>query len=195
MEKIFLFLYPIKEYFNPLTKDNNSLVILNETIKKRYKGKGYKIICIQYPDKEIYGIDKKIINNVIYTDISFKEHVTKTKDGNYKYPNEKLILKELINSSEIIIGGFHYEDCVKRVGEQALELGLNCIVDIDLTDLFFNLYNTEYFDQCNYTPQNFKEYMINKINRYNDELAQRIFKRNYSSPVYGIYNNEMERKL
>lgn len=195
MEKIFLFLYPIREYFNSLTKDDNSLVILNETIKKRYKDKGYKIICVQYPDKEIYGIDKKIINNVIYTDISFKEHVTKTKDGNYKYPNEKLILKELINSSEIIIGGFHYGDCVKRVGEQALELGLNCIVDLDLTDLFFNLYNTEYFDQCNYNPQNFKEYMINKMNRYNDELTQRIFKRNYSSPVYGIYNNEIERKL
>lgn len=36
----------------------------------------------------------------------------------------------------MIVGGFHYSDCVKKVGKMALNIGINCLVDLELTDYF-----------------------------------------------------------
>ena len=36
--------------------------------------------------------------------------------------------------------------------------------------------------------------MINKMNKYGDEFAERIFNRNYSSPAYG-FNKEENKKM
>lgn len=59
---------------------------------------------------------------------------------------------------------------LKKVKELALNIGINCLVDLDLTDLFFNLYNTNYFDVNLYDLERFKEYMIRKMNRYGDTI-------------------------
>lgn len=37
-------------------------------------------------------------------------------DGTYQYSNEQLLLEKLGDVHELMIGGFHYQDCVKRVG-------------------------------------------------------------------------------
>ncbi len=188
MEKVFLYLYPIKEFFSPFIHENdNFLAILNETIDKRYRQKGYKIVYVVYPDKEMYGLDKFPCDEVIQTDITFSTHIGENSLGNHQYPSEKLLLKSFYGVSELIIGGFHYNDCVKRVGEVALNIGINCLVDLDLTDLFFNLCNTNYFDINFYDPEKFKEYMILKKSRYGYELSTRIFERNYSSQAYGMH--------
>jgi len=58
-------LYPIKEYFEkvlviPQKEDEKfALSMLNSTIDKRYRKKGYEIVFSLYPDKELYGIDQK----------------------------------------------------------------------------------------------------------------------------------------
>ena len=78
-------------------------------------------------------------------------------------------------------------DCVKRVAEVALEYGINTLVDLDLTDLFFSLYKEkDYFDVENYNPDKFKLRMTSKYGEINIDLGERIFDRNYSSPVYGF---------
>ena len=79
-----------------------------------------------------------------------------------------------------MIGGFHAQDCVKRVGEFALNCGIDTIIDIDMTDFFFHLYKEEkYFRIEDYKPLKYKQYMINKASRYGEKFAD-------SSPAYGF---------
>lgn len=203
MRKIFLYLYPIKEYTSMfLFHDDKlydewnvkrSLPILNECIQKRYRDNGYQVIYALYPDKNIFGIIPTEEDKVIYTDILFSENSAideygkKKKDFTPKYPNEQLLIEQLGDVEELIIGGYHFSDCVKRVGEMALTMGINTIIDLDLTDLFFNLYKQEdYFNIEEYNPSKYKEYMLNKSARYGEKFAERQFDSMYSSLVYGF---------
>ena len=98
-----------------------------------------------YPDKKIYGILPQSNDKIVYTDITFDKASGYNQDGSKKtiddvvYPNEQYILEQLGNVDELVIGGYHFQDCCKRVGEVALTNGVNTIIDLDMTDLFFNL--------------------------------------------------------
>lgn len=203
MRKVFLYLYPIKEYASMfLFHDDNlydkwnvkkPLPILNECIQKRYRDNGYQVIFALYPDKEIFGIVPKEEDRIIYTDILFSENSAidengkEKKDFTPKYPNEQLLIKQLGDVEELVIGGYHFSDCVKRVGEMALAMGINTIIDLDLTDLFFNLYRQEdYFNIEEYNSEMFKRKMMKHNLRYGEEVALEQFNFFYSSPVYGF---------
>ena len=124
------------------------------------------------------------------TDITFKEATSTTglnTGEEVKYPNEQLLINQLGEVDELVIGGYHAQDCVKRVGEKALENGINTLIDLDLTDLFFSLYRyAEYFKVEEYNPAKFKSFMIKKSSRYGEEFATELFNRNYQSQVYGF---------
>ena len=210
MKKVFLYLYPIKEFtrkfiscgdFDKYGKNYEPLVILNECINKRYRENGYQVVFALYPDKEIFGIDKKENDKVIYTDILFSEAIATDEQGNRKkdfiprYPNEMYLLKQLGDIDELIVGGYHAMDCVRKVAEVSMQNGINTLVDLDLTDLFFNLYNQKnYFIVDSYNPSRFKEYMINKRGPEDVEFSERIFNRNYDSLVYGFDTNETRKR-
>ena len=200
MQKVFLYLYPIEEYTKVFENDN-SLAVLNECIQKRYRKKGYQVIFALYPDKNLYGVIPQPNDRIIYTDITFKEASGYNEDGtkkeakNIKYPNEQYLINQLGFVDKIVIGGYHAQDCVRRVCECALDCGINSIIDLDMTDFFFHLYkNKDYFKIEEYSPIRYKEHMINKMNMYGDEFAERIFNRNYSSPAYG-FNKEENKKM
>ena len=126
MQKVFLYLYPIEEYTKVFENDN-SLAVLNECIQKRYREKGYQVIFALYPDKNLYGIIPQSNDRIIYTDIIFKEASRYNEDGtekenkDIKYPNEQYLINQLGFVDKIVIGGFHFSDCVKRVAECCLE--------------------------------------------------------------------------
>ena len=104
MNKVFLYLYPIKEYISAClhSEDNlydgqnikNTLLILNDCIQKRYRDKGYQVVFVLYPDKGLFGIIPDKTDKIIYTDIWFSEnsaideHGNENKDFIPKYPNE-----------------------------------------------------------------------------------------------------------
>lgn len=201
--KIFLYLYPIEEFIKvfmykddrlyDLYDEKRTLPILEECIQKRYRDNGYQVVFALYPDKNIFGITPKVYDKVIYTDITFDEATiyekdgTKKKDFAPKYPNEKLLIQQLGNVDKLVIGGYHAQDCVKRVGETALNLGIDTLIDLDLTDFFFHLYkNEDYFNILEYNPSSYKKYMLDKMSRYGDEFAEKFFNRRYDSPVYGF---------
>ncbi len=155
MKKVFLYLYPIEEFNRIFLFDDSyyeeenrekPFPILNECIEKRYRSQGYDIVYALYPDKNIYGIIPKPNDKIVYTDISFKQASGYNEDGTeksndeIKYPNEQFLINQLGQVDEIVIGGFHFGDCVKRVAECCYENGIDTLVDLDLTDLFFNLY-------------------------------------------------------
>ena len=205
MNKIFLYLYPIKEFAkvfflgNEYYDTNNfkrPFDVLNEAIEKRYREKGFKIIYALYPDKEIFGIIPKKDDKIIFTDVTFKEATSSTglnTGKEFKYPNEQLLINQLGEVDELVIGGYHAQDCVKRVGEKALQNGINTLIDLDLTDLFFTLYrHEEYFDIEKYDSEKFKDFMIKRSSRYGEDFATELFNRNYQSPVYG-FNDFLHR--
>ena len=211
MKKIFLYLYPIQEYNRSfeLSKEylhemgrENPYKILNECIQKRYREKGYQIVYTIYPDKNIYGISSLSTDKIIYTDITFEQANGYNKDGikkqdkDIKYPSENYLIEQLGDFDEIVIGGFHFTDCVKRVAEYCYQSGFPTLVDLDLTDLFFNVYyKKDYFKIDEYNPQNYKNFMLSNSRFSNKEMAERLFERNYNSPVYGFENTEEKRKL
>lgn len=212
MKKVFLYLYPIKEFVKFFQFRNDKaydelnlprpLPILNETIDKRYRSKGYEIVYALYPDKELFGLEIHNEDKIIYTDITFDEASAIDESGNEKkdflpkYPNESYLIDQLVPIDELVVGGFHAMDCVKRVAEQALEYGIDTLVDLDLTDLFFSLYKeNDYFDVDNYSPDKFKLKMISRHGKQFVELEERMFDRNYSSPVYGFTKSENKKLL
>lgn len=211
MKKVFLYLYPIKEYTSMFLYHDDKLYdewnvkrplpILNECIQKRYRDNGYQVVYVLYPDKDIFGIIPKEEDRIIYTDILFSENSAVDENGKEKkdfipkYPNEQLLIKQLGDIEELVIGGYHFSDCVKRVGETALNMGINAVIDLDLTDLFFNLYKQEdYFNIKEYSPENFKRQMMKYDLRYGEEIALEQFNLVYSSPVYGFSNEEIKHK-
>lgn len=205
MKKVFLYLYPIEEYTKMFLFHNDKLYddwnikrplpILNECIQKRYRDKGYQVVFALYPDKNIFGIIPQKEDKVIFTDVTFAEASTSYSNSTPKYPNEQLLLSKLDKIDELVIGGYHFSDCVKRVGEIALKMGIDTIVDLDLTDLFFTLYKQEdYFKMEEYNPLSYKQNMLNKAKKYGEEFAENHFNDLYSSPVYGFFNEERKHK-
>ena len=201
MNKVFLYLYPIEEYSrvfclgNEYYDVNNKrpFDVLNEAIQKRYRDNGIQVVFVLYPDKQIHGIVPQQGDKIIYTDITFTKASGYNLDGSEKtddettYPNEQSIIDQLGDVEELVVGGYHAQDCVKRVGEVALAKGINTLVDLDMTDLFFNLYRQEdYFDIESYSPERFKNHMLEKMRRYGTEFAERMFNNNYQSDVYGF---------
>lgn len=152
MKKIFLYLYPIQEYNRSFEFSEeylheigreNPYKVLNECIQKRYREKGYEIVYAIYPGKKIYGVNTLTTDKIIYTDVTFEQASGYNHDGsekqdrNIKYPSEKYLIEQLGNFDEIVIGGFHFGDCVKRVAEYCYQSGFPTLIDLDLTDLFF----------------------------------------------------------
>lgn len=201
MNKVFLYLYPIKEYTKMFLSHDEfeakkALSVLNECIQKRYRDNGYNVVFAIYPDKEIFGITPKKDDKIIFTDVTFYEAISCAENGNTKnnlYPNEQLLISQLENINKLVIGGYHAQDCVKRVGEAALNMGIDTIVDLDLTDLFFILYkSTDYFKIEEYDPNRYKDYIVKKYSRYGEEFTLKHFNEIYSSSVYG-FNERIEK--
>lgn len=200
MKKVFLYLYPIEEYTKMFVLPDDKLYdewnvkrplpILNECIQKRYRDQGHQVVFVLYPDKNIFGIIPKKEDKIIYTDILFSEnsasdeHEEEKRNFIPKYPNEQLLMKQLGDVEHLVIGGYHFSSCVKRMGEIALTMGINVTIDLDLTDLFFSLYEQEeYFNIKEYNPEKFKKYMI-------EETTLKQFNLMYSSLCYGFSNEE-----
>lgn len=209
MNKVFLYLFPIEEYTKMFLFSSDKaydifgiekpLPILNECITKRYRDKGYQVIFVLYPDKEIYGITPREEDKIIYTDITFEDNSAYDKNGkekkNFKpkYLNASTLISKLGKIDKLILGGYHFNDCVKRVAEEALMLGIDTTIDLDLTDLFFSLYKVkEYFAIDSYNPKKYKEYWQQQIIFLgeNKGLIERQFQTMYGSPVYKFYSEE-----
>ncbi len=210
MNKVFLYLYPMEEYnriflfpdeFYEEMRREKPFRVLNECIQKRYREKGYQVVYAMYPNKEIYGIKPMPVDKVIYTDIPFKEASGINEDGSkkskdeIKYPNESYLINQLKDINEIVIGGFHFNSCVKRVAEYCYDNGIDTLVDLDLTDLFFHLYHkNSYFRKDEYDPDRYKKYLYDKqILEFEKDNFEENFKNRYGSPVYGFYEKENKK--
>ena len=190
MNKIFLYLYPIYEFQKSFTHNDeyyksnnlpNPFLVLNQSIHERYRSKGYQVVYVLYPNKNIYGIIPQQKDRIIYTDITF-EQATNTS---HVYPNEEKLLMQVGDIDKLIVGGYHSQDCVKRLAEYAQSKEIDTLVELDLTDLFFKLYQeVDYFNISEYIPERDKEYVYKKARSCGRERLIKVFQRNFSSSVY-----------
>lgn len=211
MAKVFLYLYPIEEFTKMFLFHNDTrydeigrerpLPVLNETIDKRYRQKEYQVVYALYPDKKMFGIEPQETDKTIYTDITFadasayNEKGEEKKDFIPKYPSEEKLISQLGEVEQLVVGGYHFSDCVRRVAEYALNKGIDTLVDIDMTDLFFNVYlEKDYFEMDNYSPERYRKHMINKWDPEDADFGEMLFDKHYASPVYG-FNNDSDEKL
>ena len=65
-------------------------------------------------------------------------------------------------------------------------MGINVIIDLDLTDLFFSLYrHNEYFQINQYNQKRYKEYIIQKLEQQGEKI--------YGNPIYGFYTEDTSK--
>ncbi len=142
MKKV-LFLYPLREYMQIL-HDNETIELMKATIDKRYRQKGYEINYLVFPDKNIIELDAYEQDKIIETDITFEAHTTpiqQDKEGNsiYKYPDNMYIQAQLGELDELVVCGFHADDCVRKTADFFTNQSIDVLVDLELTD-FFRIY-------------------------------------------------------
>ncbi len=150
--KIFLFLYPINEYFNHCIKESQRIFERNgydikrisEIIETRYRKNEYVIYWLMFCSKnnkdkpDLSRIAENIItiakdDKIIQSDISFENHINKKI-----YPNPAFIFSQIPeNIKHLVLGGFHQGDCVEKLAEYAYAKGIDVFVDEDTTELFF----------------------------------------------------------
>ena len=198
MKKVFLYLYPIEEFLEWSILEvlqstyDTILPIINSLIDRRYRQKGYKIVYALYSDKELFGLEEKDGDSIIYTDVTFSEaiNVNMRIDFEAKYPDEDNLLNQLGNIDELVVAGYHGADCVRRVAEKAVQRGIDTIVDLDLTDVFFDLYaiNPGYFKSVpdSYCPESFKKIMSNNLGCGIPEDGEEFFIMRYGNPIFGF---------
>lgn len=205
MEKVFIYLYPIKEYtemFLSSTEKNTKipLSILDECIDKRYRENGYQVIFALYPDKNIFGITRKPEDKIIYTDVLFEEASAIDFNGQLKknfkpkLPNDITLLRKIGFVDKLVIGGYHNNSCVERLGETALSLGIDTLIDVDMTDLFFNLHKQkDYFKIEEYNPERYQNYILSQKTRYGEDFIKRLLTETYSSDIYGFNKPQIKK--
>lgn len=215
MNKVFLYMYPIEEFINILTFDDDyytkyrrekPLKALNETIDLRYRNNGYKVVYILYKDKDVYGLDVKDNDEVVHTNINFEDALIYNEELDIPtVPSEQIIVNQLKDVDELVVGGFHFSESVKRVAEIALNNGIDALVDLELTDLFFSLYYENEFQKDNYDLDRYKRLkmkrsFINCRNLKEDEklrledIFEEQFSQLYGSPAFGFYKEESKTK-
>lgn len=204
MKKIFLYLFPIKEYTSFFSFHDDALYdkwhverplpIIDECIQKRYREKGYEIVFVTYLDRDVFGITSKANDTIIKTDITFDENSAIDSKGNKKknftpkYPNIKDIIDYLGTVKSLVVGGYHYNDCVKRIAEYAQRQEIETLIDLELTDVFFSVYrNKEYFKIDEYNPERFKENIMSGDIKFGYDIAFNQFKLMYPDPIYGFF--------
>ncbi|MDD4298578.1 MAG: hypothetical protein PHS98_02995 [Bacilli bacterium] len=155
-----LFLFPIEEYMQLLWGYKPQIYdLLNETINERYRQKGYQIVFLTFKKKPTFGITVLNTDKVIEGDITFEEHTTPIgKDENgkdiYRYTSNEYLESLLGEFEELVVCGFHAQDCVMRVAEYFYSLNNATVIDEELTDFFGILSKRFYFNKGKYNLAN-----------------------------------------
>jgi len=145
METI-LVLYPIQPYADVLMfradrSGTEYAEIYQKLISERYRNP--RLVWMMFAEKESQrkpdlsqlwrgiSIGK---NDVIGScGVSFEEHCEQKR-----YPDPKTVIEACPKPIEkLIIGGFHFWDCVEKAAQYAHSQGIDVLVDDDLTEFFF----------------------------------------------------------
>lgn len=130
--KKLLFLYPIKEFFWYKPEEQYLIKLMDIIINERYRNKGYEVNFLVYGDREVDYLTVKQNDKVLKSDVKISGL---TSGMQIPYTNNNLIQKLLGPVNELVVCGFHEIDCVRKVARHFYDLGIDTLVDIELTDI------------------------------------------------------------
>lgn len=188
MKKIFVLLFPQQEYL----EGRDDPKFFNECIQKRYLGKGYEFYVAKYKDSDL-GFVSLIPNKIIEANITFKES-TPNFTQNWQYANFKDLAQKLnlSGNDEVIVGGFHCNDCVEKFAKEIYSINHNAMIDGDLTELFWGVSKSiEGWDINNYNPNLRLKNMIDRD--YIDPSQVDRYIEKYSHPVWNVSKDILEQ--
>jgi len=152
--KAFLFLYPIRKYFEVWLKkhqrafeeNNYDQRRINDIINARYRQREYSIHWLLFStDEDSKKPDLSMVSDyitickedtIIVAGISARDYFGESSLG-LKNPDPSFILAQIPNLTKLVLGGFHQWDCVNKLAECAYQKGIPVFVDEDTTELFF----------------------------------------------------------
>ena len=208
-KKVFLYMYPIEQFisqykfrekmYDHIIKDPRPLPILNYMIDERYRKRDYIVMYVLFPDTKRYGLDRVNGDKRIYADIPFSkvdwddEWRRKRKDFVPEIPDNEYILKQvekyvkLKNISELVVSGFFSRYYVKQMAKLASEKGVNTVIDLDLTEIFFLFYNKSGFlTKEPYNPDKFYEFYINFFKDAYPDCEKDLYEI-FGDPIYDMF--------
>ena len=209
-KKVFLYMYPIKEFFSQhmyrddkiydrIIKIPRPLPILDDVIDKRYRKKDYLIIYVLFPDTPIYELakhkeDKKVYSNISFSEVNWDDEFGVRKRGYVpSSPDSNHILEQVFNYvkpkniSELVVSGFYSRDYVKEIAKLASDGGINTTIDLDLTEWFFRFYNKPgYLTTESYDPDRFYDFFINYFKERYPDIEADLYKM-YGDPIYDMF--------
>ena len=190
MKKVLLFLYPINEFLKiSIFTSPEMEEIFYRTLEERYRSKDYQICFVTFPDKKV-GLNIKPTDKIITTDISFVSHTTpigedEKGEKKYIYPSEQNISNQLGQIDEIIVCGFHTSDCVKKVAKHFHNMGVDTLVDIELTDMFIRCQSNPLFNPSIYNLSNYIEFCkAEDLIEYGELFFSKKIEKMYNEPFY-----------
>jgi len=174
-QKEFIFLYPIPQIINFEIKNHGwhekggieafrkkYSNALNKCVDQRYRQKGFKINWAIFDDCFVSdAVSIHATDQIIKVGLDFKIHTAEKA-----YPDQDYILSQLNGAQVVRIVGFHMWDCVEKLARRAHEIGLDVLVDEDLTEFFSWRINDPNFKTGKYPTHNprkqgsmFKDFM------------------------------------
>lgn len=144
--KTYLFLYTIRAYVNRILGDPpdpwwvkwGMPELYSRIIDARYRQRGYRIVWLLYskPD-DLSAPDMEPADSrfgFCPTDVFLSAGLPHAMNIKYFYPSGLRIVRQLGSVKELVLGGFHQDDCVDRIARVAHRSGMRVIVDEDTTD-------------------------------------------------------------
>ena len=93
---------------------------------------------------------------------------------------------------QIVVGGFHIEDCVQKFAKAVFELNQNTTIDSDLTDNFHNIsvYQNNW-DISKFNPNQQIERYLRFVGRTKSSMINDAISK-FKHPVWGISSRELK---
>jgi hypothetical protein len=159
----FVFLFPDTKHVNTLWKPCGKQVreinskLFNACIDKRYRKNGYKINFVLFKHSHLsnfFHYEKS--DAIIKANISARRMVGLYENGEDYHIEADKIISQLKPSpiNRLVVGGYTLTDCVDRFAEDTYNLGLDVLVDEDLTDVFLRMKHSGNFKVDNYPSYN-----------------------------------------
>ena len=178
MKNIFVLLFPQTEYL--INYQEKDIKLFNECIKKRYIDNGYLFYVVLYNGSD-NGFISLNPNRTIEADITFEQSTPYTCKE-WRYANFPKLAKdlELSGDDNVVLGGFHCNDCVVKLANEISKLNKRIIIDSDLTERFWHV--SRFYDDWD-------------ISRYNADLQLKSFfeERKASCDINGLTNRIIEK--
>ncbi len=145
---------------------------LNTCIDSRYRQSGFKINYVLLRDETVSSyVWLRDSDSVLFSSMSLSDMTAQHEKKKDYHIDTTEILSKLIPTpiQKLVVGGFYFDDCVDRFAKDAYAVGLDVLVDEDLTDMLPTMMLDENFkinSYPNYNPMRCGEEMCRRIIEY-----------------------------